>query len=831
MSALFNLQSLMLVLLLLTCTSAYIHHMFPRLLDSNKDGPLGILWKFARIGERMSPYVSLACVFMASTDEEMNVRELIDCLADIDGNLWEKGKACFVSCRIPYEAAPDAKDVAKLSSAPNRRLSAADQAMLCAVLLLLVSAVTGLVRRDAVPVDEDLYPEPKYFNLADARKPPRLVIMPWDMDADVQVTEVDLYYLAAHHNMTVYYYKYGDMKDGRYFLLDVNPHFEHRDTDDSLNLIDARWIDMATGLFIDITAARYHLEHPAGEGILYDKNGHEFRDTYVYPLRNTTFEGVRAMIPFRYKDMLESEYGKESLRDTTFHGHVFDEKKMQWVLESALYKFPGYPVLSRSRRAERLNERLRGAQRVNVDDDSFNLNIDGLASAPTADVEATAAPPLPSSDRKRKRAPDESDAEPVRNGIKSPVRSRISAVVIEEEVGESPSHAPGSGRRRKVLLGEKGTDATPPPSSPLARRARHVTPSTPTLVPTPQQPQTDELSPDQGGELPAVDRLVDAEASAEEAEEIDPVETARVLGKNSSRHAPRSSPELGSAPVEAEEEEPRLQKRAGKKGSPAKQKQPAKGPPRRPKQKAPVKQGKKTADDDKDGDGDDGVEITVQRFVKKRGGDADDADPLQSDMAFANRAGESVVDVFAQVCEEVVASTLTQLQHLLDTAEGPAKKKECRIKMRAIEAYREELRSRLLQHAIHLNHWHTLRKQVRKAQKEKLALREEIIRLNGEREQVALRMDAVRIKHETNSKESTRRINTSALMHDIELAVEQGRDAPEVSRQVQRQANLELLIAQVSDLASSGSSTGGLLHQVRDFNAFLERAALALESR
>ncbi|KAM4068058.1 hypothetical protein HRG_009652 [Hirsutella rhossiliensis] len=53
MSALFNLHSLVLVLLLLTCTSAYIHQIFPRILDSNKDGPLGILWKFARIGERM----------------------------------------------------------------------------------------------------------------------------------------------------------------------------------------------------------------------------------------------------------------------------------------------------------------------------------------------------------------------------------------------------------------------------------------------------------------------------------------------------------------------------------------------------------------------------------------------------------------------------------------------------------------------------------------------------------------------------------------------------------------------------------------------------------
>jgi hypothetical protein len=52
-----------------------------------------------------------------------------------------------------------------------------------------------------------------------------------------------------------------------------------------------------------------------------------------------------------------------------------------------------------------------------------------------------------------------------------------------------------------------------------------------------------------------------------------------------------------------------------------------------------------------------------------------------------------------------------------------------------------------------LDSLHTLGKQVRKAQKDKLSLREEILRLRSEREQVALRMDAAREKHETNSKE------------------------------------------------------------------------------
>ncbi|KAI3330115.1 protein kish-A [Ustulina deusta] len=64
-SALFNFQSLLLVILLLICTSAYVHNLFPTILDRNKQGLMGIFWKAARIGERLSPYISLCCVFMA----------------------------------------------------------------------------------------------------------------------------------------------------------------------------------------------------------------------------------------------------------------------------------------------------------------------------------------------------------------------------------------------------------------------------------------------------------------------------------------------------------------------------------------------------------------------------------------------------------------------------------------------------------------------------------------------------------------------------------------------------------------------------------------------
>ncbi|KAH0492370.1 hypothetical protein TgHK011_007328 [Trichoderma gracile] len=244
---------------------------------------------------------------------------------------------------------------------------------------------------------------------------------------------------------------------------------------------------------------------------------------------------------------------------------------------------------------------------------------------------------------------------------------------------------------------------------------------------------------------------------------------------------------------------------------------------------------KKRHSDQSEGDGGT-IEITVQRFVnlKKRGKEDDDEDPLQSEMAFVNHGGESVIDVFAQVCDEVISSTLEKFQEVASGAEDAAKKKEYRIKMRAIEAYREELKSRFLQHAIHLNHWHSLRKRVRHVQKERMALREEIMRIKAEREQVALRMDAIRIQHEADARESKYCLDASSLMHDVDLAVEQGREAPELSRAAQKEAelaNLELLVSRVSQQASSSSFTGGILKQVKDFNSFLERAAMALESR
>ena len=76
-------------------------------------------------------------------------------------------------------------------------------------------------------------------------------ILPWDWDLDVQVSGQTLAYLGEFLNYTTHTYKF-DGTEREYFL-DVNPHYVERIRGDGENIIDARWIDVRNGLFIDIT--------------------------------------------------------------------------------------------------------------------------------------------------------------------------------------------------------------------------------------------------------------------------------------------------------------------------------------------------------------------------------------------------------------------------------------------------------------------------------------------------------------------------------------------------------------------------------------------------
>lgn len=201
---------------------------------------------------------------------------------------------------------------------------------------------------------------------------------------------------------------------------------------------------------------------------------------------------------------------------------------------------------------------------------------------------------------------------------------------------------------------------------------------------------------------------LESAATENEAEEIGDKEAAYTIGQKRPRVTRHHSPELGS---EESDIEPARSIPAQKLARPAPRREPV--PQRHPKKRNtaeghPKKRGrprKEVAGQQNTrlrvGSADDAIiEITVQRFVNAD--DAGSEEEAQSEIPFANRSTETVVDVLAQVCEEVIATTLGNYQHLLENTPHDAKKKDCRIKMRAIEAFREEVSAQLLQHVCFL---------------------------------------------------------------------------------------------------------------------------------
>lgn len=181
-----------------------------------------------------------------------------------------------------------------------------------------------------------------------------------------------------------------------------------------------------------------------------------------------------------------------------------------------------------------------------------------------------------------------------------------------------------------------------------------------------------------------------AEADDEQAEEVDDNEAAQRIG----RKRPQVSPRQKRPPDDADNVD-----------SPtASMERPTKK--RRPRQKkvSPVKQAQpKTAKDKKkkpyarrksDGES---IPVTVQRYTKplRRNDNDTEEDILNADMPFTDHKSPNVVDVVLQICEESIDKYLSLLHEEASQADGSANRKIYRTKLRVVEAFQEELRTRL----------------------------------------------------------------------------------------------------------------------------------------
>lgn len=193
------------------------------------------------------------------------------------------------------------------------------------------------------------------------------VAFPWDIDFDVQMPIQDLHGLCRKFNQSLTIdlgSPEGEgIRNGKYFL-DCSTFIGTRVNGNGYNNIDARFIDIDNGLYIDITGLsltntptprRYNDDLPAELKLrkqdvtplqrneylkVYNcKNNHFQTLGNLSPLRLTQYEGQLAYVPHGFKSSLVNEYGESSLLNMKYRTFSFIEKYQMWVFNKALLKY------------------------------------------------------------------------------------------------------------------------------------------------------------------------------------------------------------------------------------------------------------------------------------------------------------------------------------------------------------------------------------------------------------------------------------------------------------------------------------------------------------
>lgn len=204
--------------------------------------------------------------------------------------------------------------------------------------------------------------------------------LPWDQDLDVQMPMSSLFHLARNYNQTVVVdYEAGE---AHCYFIDVSPYFYSRAHGDGLNVIDARFVDIHSGMYVDITGLAitdlaeaqraesdriktelhqipdpnykdvlklalpedvklsYHERLNQQElelwqlGHLYNcKTPHFYKHDEIFPLLETKFEGERALVPRQFELILRREYPR-GMSLTEFGDWIFRPSLGLWLRKS-----------------------------------------------------------------------------------------------------------------------------------------------------------------------------------------------------------------------------------------------------------------------------------------------------------------------------------------------------------------------------------------------------------------------------------------------------------------------------------------------------------------
>lgn len=191
-------------------------------------------------------------------------------------------------------------------------------------------------------------------------------MLPWDFDHDVQISSKSMWELAAKFNQSIVVDATVDDTNshgyGQYFL-DISSNFFNRSNDNGNNAIDGRFIDIHTGMYIDITQLSLidkrminQRFQDSGSKYIRDeffrllgqydlnldqllrnehdmigcKNMHYYRIEEMTHFSKAFFEGENGYVPDTFELILDREFNRRRT-DWNFEGYTWRNRFMRWV--------------------------------------------------------------------------------------------------------------------------------------------------------------------------------------------------------------------------------------------------------------------------------------------------------------------------------------------------------------------------------------------------------------------------------------------------------------------------------------------------------------------
>ncbi|KIV94513.1 hypothetical protein PV10_02274 [Exophiala mesophila] len=220
---------------------------------------------------------------------------------------------------------------------------------------------------------------------------------------------------------------------------------------------------------------------------------------------------------------------------------------------------------------------------------------------------------------------------------------------------------------------------------------------------------------------------------------------------------------------------------------------------------------------------------TISEEVENGNATTNEAETESQAPRIQSRSQPNLVDVLAQICRETISNLIEDLDKTT-TSTTKSDRATCKNKRSALQAFGQDLDDELFQLSEAVENRINLEARVRKAKREKSSLQAEYMEIRKQREQIALKCDAVRRQHWECEQDAREKWQLSQAARRVELELEREQETLEEGSD-DADEGVEYLLHTVAGNVSALSDEGGMLDKIRSFNSQLENLARLLESR